>query len=137
MSASKKSIQKKLDELESASDVGYQLEELIMDASDLGDTALMQSVLDKGKELAGSHYKANIVVLTCMAKYFDKKEEALSSFWSNPLDPPEEFDDVYTDACNLLEECGCSEDEVGNLRRDAEAMFDENGVYQPDWMDKL
>jgi hypothetical protein len=52
MSASKKSIQKKLDELESASDVGYQLEELIMDASDLGDTALMQSVLDKGKELA-------------------------------------------------------------------------------------
>jgi hypothetical protein len=44
---------------------------------------------------------------------------------------------VYTDACNLLEECGCSEDEVGNLRRDAEAMFDENGVYQPDWMDKL
>jgi hypothetical protein len=137
MSASKKSIQKKLDELESASDVGYQLEELIMDASDLGDTVLMQSVLDKGKELAGSHYKANIVVLTCMAKYFDKKEEALSSFWSNPLDPPEEFDDVYTDACNLLEECGCSEDEVGNLRRDAEAMFDENGVYQPDWMDKL
>lgn len=137
MSASKKSIQKKLDDLESASDVGYQLEELIMDASELGDTSLMQTVLDKGKELAGSHYKANIVVLTCMARYFDKKEEALSSFWANPLDPPEEFDDVYTDACNLLEECGCSEDEVENLRRDAEAMFDENGVYQPDWMDKL
>ncbi len=137
MSASKKSIQKKLDSLESASDVGYQLEELIMEASELGDAPLMQAVLDKGKELAGSHYKANIVVLTCMARYFDKKEEALSTFWSSPLDPPEEFDDVYTDACNLLEECGCSEDEVENLRRDAEAMFDEDGVYQPDWMDKL
>ena len=67
----------------------------------------------------------------------DKKDEALSAFWSTPLDSPEEFDDVYTDACNLLEECGCTEEEINNLRRDAEAMFDEDGVFQPDWMDKL
>jgi hypothetical protein len=37
----------------------------------------------------------------------------------------------------LRNRCGCTEEEINNLRRDAEAMFDEDGVFQPDWMDKL
>jgi hypothetical protein len=130
-------IQKKLAEISSSTDVGYQLEDLIREAFEVNNPDLALEIFDKGKKLANKNYKANIVLFTCMAKYFDKKDEALSAFWSTPLDSPEEFDDVYTDACNLLEECGCTEEEINNLRRDAEAMFDEDGVFQPDWMDKL
>ena len=130
-------IQKKLAEITSATDVGYQLEDLIREAFEIHNSDLASEILDKGKKLANKNYKANIVLFTCMAKFFDKKEEALAAFWSTQLDSPEEFDDVYTEACNLLEECGCTEEEIDNLRRDAEAMFDDDGVFQPDWMDKL
>ncbi len=137
MSLSKKEILNQLSELSSPSDIGYQLEELMSEASELNDSALLQEIFDKAKKIAEKNYKANIVLWTCLALFLDKKQEAHSLFQSTQLDNPEEFDDVYSDACRLLEVCDCSEDEVDNLRRDAEAMFDEDGVYQSDWQDKL
>lgn len=137
MGLSKKEILSQLAEMASPSDVGSQLDYLLMEATELNDQALLLEIYDKSKALAESNYKANIALWTCLARYFDKKNEALELFYSTPLDDPEEFDDVYADACGLLEVCECSEDEIDNLRRDAEAMFDEDGSFQSDWKDKL
>jgi hypothetical protein len=137
MGASKKEILSQLSELSSPSDVGSQLEGLMNDAAELNDPVLLQEIYNKGRHLAEKNYKANVVLWTCLAAFLDKKKEAHSLFQSTSLDDPEEFDDVYSDACRLLEICDCSEDEVDNLRRDAEAMFDEDGVFQSDWKDRL
>lgn len=137
MGLSKAEIMGQLSELQSPADVGYQLEELLSEASELNDPALSQEIYNHAKTLVGSNYKANIILWTCLAIFFDKKDEAHKLFQSTQLDNPEEFDDVYSDACRLLEVCDCSEDEVENLRRDAEVMFDEDGVFQEDWQDNL
>jgi len=137
MSLSKNEILSQLAELSSPSDVGYQLEEIMTEASELNDAELLKEIYDKAKIIAVKNYKANIVLWTCLAIFFDKQKDALHLFQSTTLDNPEEFDEVYSDACRLLEVCECSEDEVENLRRDAEAMFDEDGNFQSDWQDKL
>jgi hypothetical protein len=137
MMISAEQILTQLSELSSPSDVGYRLEELMTEASQLKDPALLQAIYDRAKILSESNYKANIVLWTCLAIFFEKKREAQTLFQSTKLDDPEEFDDVYSDACRLLEVCDCTEDEIDNLQRDAEVMFDDDGVFQSDWQDKL
>lgn len=137
MSFTRKDAEKRLAEISSPSDVGYELESLMQDASEIGDPSLLQEIYEHASQRVESHYKANIVLWRCMANYFDKKAEAKLLFESTPLDDPEEFDDVYTEAAELLRACDCSEDEIENLQRDAEAMFDEDGAFQPDWRDRL
>jgi hypothetical protein len=137
MSSTKKQILSQLSELSSPSDVGYQLEELMSEAADLNDQALLLEIYKKGEQLVEKNYKANIVLWTCLAQFLGKKKEAYSLFQSTPLDNPEEFDDVSSDACRLLSLCDCPEDEIENLQRDAEAMFDEDGTFQSNWQDNL
>jgi len=136
MSQSKEEILNQLSDF-SSSDISNQLEELMSEAATLNDPVFLHELYEKAKQVAGKNYKANIVLWTCLAQFFDKKKEAYSLFQSTSLDDPEEFDDVYSDASRLLEICDCSQDEIDNLQRDAEAMFDEDGVFQPDWMEKL
>lgn len=135
--STKKEILDQLSQLSSPSDIGYELEGIMAEASELGDSEFLQEILDKAKAIAGTNYKANIVIWTCMALYKDEKDEAHALFESTPLDDPEEFDDVYSEATRLLSVCDRSEDEIENLQRDAEAMFDEDGSYMPDWRDNL
>jgi hypothetical protein len=135
--SSKKEILDQLSQLSSPSEIGYELEGLMAEAAELEDPDLLQQILSTAKKIAEKNYKANIVIWTCMALYCDQKQEAHSSFESTPLDDPEEFDDVYSEATRLLSVCDCSEDEIENLQRDAEAMFDEDGNFLPDWRDNL
>lgn len=137
MGLSKKEIISQLEEITTPADVGSQLDYLLMEAAELNDPSLSQEIYDKSKTIAQSNYKASIALWICLARYFDKKNEALELFYSTQLDNPEEFDDVYADACGLLEVCDCPEDEIDNLRRDAEAMFNENGEFQSDWKENL
>jgi hypothetical protein len=128
-------ILRQLSRIATSSDVGYELENLMREASELNDIALLQEIENKGKKLAGSNYKSNIVVWKCSALYLGKKKEAHSLFISTKLDDPEEFDDVFIEACELLRICDCPNEEIENLKRDAEAMFTQDGVFQSNWRD--
>ena len=49
MSMSKSEILDRLSKFSSSSDIGYQLEELMSEASELNDSALLQEIYDKAK----------------------------------------------------------------------------------------
>ena len=137
MSLTRNEIKEQLAEISPPSDVSDQIEYLMREASELDDNNLLQEIFNTCKEKVEKNYQANVILWTCLAMFLDKKKEALSFFEFSKLDNPEQFDDVYTDAVRLLEICECSEDEIDNLRRDAEAMFNEDGGYQIEWQDNL
>ena len=71
------------------------------------------------------------------SKVFRQKKQAYEEFHTLQLDDPIEYDDIYIEAHNLLKICERSKEELENLRRDADLMFGEDGIYIKNWTEKL
>ena len=78
-----------------------------------------------------------MILLQCLVKYFGEKKQAYEEFYTEKFEDPEEYDDVYIEAYNLLKLCNRSKEELESLRRDADLMFGSNGKYIKNWAEIL
>lgn len=137
MSNNKKEVLKQISKIKNSQDINHNVFDIFDKIIELNDKNFLAQVYEKFKIKAKKNYFANMILLQCLAKYFDKKEYAYDEFNTKKFEDPEEYDDVYIEAYNLLKLCGRRKEELENLRRDVDLMFDNDGKYIKDWTEKL
>ena len=133
----KKEVLKEISKIKNLKDINHDLFDIFEAIIELNEKNFLLKVYKKFKIKAKKNYFANIILLQCLAKYLGKKKQAYEEFHTLQLDDPVEYDDIYIEAHNLLKLCDRSKEELENLRRDADLMFGDDGVYIKNWTEKL
>ena len=137
MSNNKKEVLKQISKIVNLRDINHNIFDIFEKIIELNDKNFLVEVYKKFKINAKKNYFANMILLQCLVKYFGEKKQAYEEFYTEKFEDPEEYDDVYIEAYNLLKLCNRSKEELESLRRDADLMFGSNGKYIKNWAEIL
>lgn len=137
MSNNKKEVLKQISKIVNLRDINHNIFDIFEKIIELNDKNFLVEVYKKFKIKAKKNYFANMILLQCLVKYFGEKKQAYEEFYTEKFEDPEEYDDVYIEAYNLLKLCNRSKEELESLRRDADLMFGSNGKYIKNWAEIL
>ena len=137
MSNNKKEVLKQISKIVNLRDINHNIFDIFEKIIENNDKNFLVEVYKKFKIKAKKNYFANMILLQCLVKYFGEKKQAYEEFYTEKFEDPEEYDDVYIEAYNLLKLCNRSKEELESLRRDADLMFGSNGKYIKNWAEIL